>query len=107
MTVIPGQSEQKRLRPAAPPLQQERKRNAAAPVLVTEQQVLLSTAAAGAGPAPTPARGLTDAFRGAVAALHGIFAAPTTQIRPGRRVVPPRSRSYYESSLMSRELFRL
>ena len=74
-----------------------------APVLVTEQQVLLSTAAAVRR--PTASRRLADAFRGVAAAVHSVFSMPNP--RSHAPVVPPRSRSYYESSLVLRERMRL
>lgn len=106
MTVLPRTSEQNRPDTDSAAQQEELERLATPPVLVTEQQVRLSTAAAGSLPGTETARGLTDAFRRVVSALHGIFVA-TAQQRPHRGSVPPRSRSYYESSLVSRERMRL
>ena len=108
MTVSPRTSEQNRPDTDSAAQQEELERLATPPVLVTEQQVRLSTAAAaGSLPRTETAHGLTDAFRRVVSALHGIFVAPAAQQRPHRGSVPPRSRSYYESSLVSRERMRL
>ena len=107
MTVLPRTSEQNRPDTVSAAQQEELERLATPPVLVTEQQVRLSTAAAGSLPSTETAPGLTDAFRRVVSALHGVFVAPAAQQRPHRGSVPPRSRSYYESSLVSRERMRL
>ena len=106
MTVIPGTSEENVRASNSRPVEEQRERPTAAPVLVTEEQVRFSTAAAGTvAPARTSHR-LTDTFRVVVTALHRLFEAPTDE-RPQRRVIPPRSRSYYETSLVSRERLRL
>jgi hypothetical protein len=68
-----------------------------APVLITPQEVLLSTAAAmSSRPAPISRR-LIDAIRGVGAAL---------QLPPARRHYPSRL-SYLEHSRMAREMDRL
>ena len=106
MTVIPEESEQNVHASDSAPVQEEREQSTATPVLVTEQQVRFSTSAAGTvQPARTTHR-VTDAFGLVVTALHRLVAAPTHE-RPKRQVVPPRSRSYYETSLVSRERLRL
>jgi hypothetical protein len=75
----------------------------AAPVLVTEQQVLLGTAAAARR--PTTASRAAEAIRGVATAVRNVVAMPGS--RPRRPAIPARSRSYYESSLVSREWMRL
>jgi hypothetical protein len=76
---------------------------AEASVLVTEQQVLLSTAAAARR--PTTAHRLGDVIRGVATAVLSIYALTATR-RPSP-LIPPRSRGYYESSLVSRARMRL
>jgi hypothetical protein len=68
--------------------------------LITEQQVLFSTAAAVALPGET--RG--GAHRPGTGALHAMFAA--SEKRPARRHYPKRY-GYLENALMSREMDRL
>ena len=75
-----------------------------AQVLVTEQQVLFSTAAAVALP-PAKIRRFGDTIHQAVsAAVRAIFAAPEKP--PARRHYPKRL-GFLESALMSREMDRL
>jgi len=74
-----------------------------AQVLVTEQQVLFSTAAAVALP-PAKTRRLSDTIAAVGAAVRAIFAAPEKP--PARRHYPKRL-GYLESALMSREMDRL
>jgi len=107
MTALPRTSEENRPETVSAGLQEERERLTVPPALVTEQQVRLGTAAAVSLPRTGVTHGLTDALRRMVTALHGVFTASTRQGRPERPSVPPRSRSYYESSLVSRERMRL
>ena len=107
MTALPRTSEENRPETVSAGLQEERERLTVPAVLVTEQQIRLGTAAAVSLPRTGATHGLTDALRRMVTALHGVFAASTRQGRPERPSVPPRSRSYYESSLVSRERMRL
>ena len=107
MTALPRTSEENRPETVSAGLQEERERLTVPPVLVTEQQIRLGTAAAVSLPRTGATHGLTDALRRMVTALHGVFAASTRQGRPERPSVPPRSLSYYESSLVSRERMRL
>ena len=106
MTVLPGTSDENMRVSNSLPEQEESEQSTAPTVLVAEQQVLFSTAAAGTVEPTRSAHRLTDAFHLVVAALHRLVEAPTHE-RPKRRVVPPRSRSYYETSLVSRERMRL
>ena len=107
MTVLPRTSEENRPETVSGGPLEERGRLAGPPVIVTEQQVRLGTAAAVSLPSTGATHGLTDALRRMVTALHGVIAASTRQGRPERRSVSRRSRSYYESSLVSRERMRL
>ena len=107
MTALPRTSEENRPETVSAGLQEERERLTVPAVLVTEQQIRLGTAAAVSLPRTGATHGLTDALRRMVTALHGVFAASTRQGRPERPSVPPRPRSYYESSLVSRERMRL
>ena len=72
------------------------------PTLITEQQVMFSTAAAVALPAAKSRRwtGMIGAVRGAV---HALFVSPQ---KPVRGDVPKRY-SYLENALMAREMHRL
>ena len=106
MTVIPEESEENVRASDSALVEEDREQSTATPVLVTEQQVRFSTAADGTVQPARTAHRLTDAFRVVVTALHRLVEAPTHE-RSKRRVVPPRSRSYYETSLVSRERLRL
>jgi hypothetical protein len=71
-----------------------------APVLITEQEVLFSTATAvRARPAKTR--------RGFSAVLRGIFVNPTSNPEKPRRHYPPRRNSLLEHAAMAREMHRL
>jgi hypothetical protein len=71
-----------------------------APVLITEQEVAFSTAAAvRIRPAKTP--------RGLIAVLRGIFADTTANAEKPRRHYPPRRNSFMEHAAMAREMHRL
>jgi hypothetical protein len=71
-----------------------------APVLITEQEVLFSTAAG--------ARVRTAKTRhGLIAVLHGIFANSTANAEKPRRHYPPRRSSFVEHAAMAREMHRL
>jgi hypothetical protein len=72
-----------------------------APVLITEQEVAFSTAAAvRIRPAKTR--------RGLIAVLRGIFADSTTaNAEKPRRHYPPRRYSFMEHAAMAREMHRL
>jgi hypothetical protein len=107
MTVLPAVSKEKVVEQAPPPAAQELEQAPPTQVLVTEQQVLFGTAAAGSVQRTRTTRGFTAAVRVVATALHHLLTMPTAQPRPTRRVIPPRSRSYYETSLVSRERARL
>jgi hypothetical protein len=77
-----------------------------APVLITEQQVLLSTAAAVPLPRSKTTHRLTEVIHVVAVAIRQIFIAPTTDPRP-RRHYAMRSDSYLEHSRMAREMYRL
>jgi hypothetical protein len=70
------------------------------PVLITEQEVVFSTAAA------VPVR-RTNTRRGLIAVLRGIFVNPTTNAEKPRRHYPPRRNSLLEHTAMAREMHRL
>jgi hypothetical protein len=74
-----------------------------AQVLITEQQVLLSTAAAVALP-PAKTRRWSYPIEAVSAALRAMFAA--SEKPPARRHYPKRH-GYLENALMSREMDRL
>ncbi len=71
--------------------------------LITEQQVLFSTAAAVALP-PVKTRWWSDTVHAVSGALHAVFAA--SEKPPARRHYPKRY-DYLENALMSREMDRL
>ena len=71
-----------------------------APVLITEQEVVFSTAAAvRVRPAKTR--------RGLIAVLRGIFVNSTANAQKPRRHYPPRRNSFLEHAAMAREMHRL
>ena len=71
-----------------------------APVLITEQEVLFSTATAvRAQPAKTR--------RGFIAVLRGIFVNSTANAQRPRRDYPPRRNVVMEHAAMAREMHRL
>ena len=70
------------------------------PVLITEQEVVFSTAAA------VPVRP-TKTRRGLIAVLRGIFVNPTASAEKPRRHYPPRRNSVLEHAAMAREMHRL
>jgi hypothetical protein len=71
--------------------------------LITEQQVLLSTASAVALP-PAKTHRWSDTIHAVSGALHAMFAA--SEKPPARRHYPKRH-GYLENALMSREVDRL
>lgn len=75
-----------------------------ASVLITEQEVLFSSAAAEPLRPTKTSRPLTDAVRVVAAALARVFA--TSSERPVRQHYPARN-SFLENSRMSREIHRL
>ena len=74
------------------------------PVLISEQEVLLSTAAA--VPVQPTTGWWTGAARVIAAALHRMVRTSPPDSRPVRRYVPARY-NYLERALMSREMGRL
>ncbi len=76
----------------------------AVPVLITEQEVLLSTAAA--VPVQPTTRWWTGAAHVIAAALHRMVLTSPPDSRPVRRYVAERY-DYLERALMSREMGRL
>jgi hypothetical protein len=74
-----------------------------AQTLITEQQVLFSTAAAVALP-PAKTRRFSDTIQAVSATLRAIFAASE---KPRARRVYPKRYGYLENALMSREMDRL
>jgi len=77
------------------------------PALITEQEVLFSTAAAVPLPRTKSSHRLTDAIHVVAAAIRQIFVASTPNPRPARRNYPVRCDSYLEHSRMAREMYRL
>jgi hypothetical protein len=71
-----------------------------APVLITEQEVAFSTAAA------VPVRP-AKTRRGLTAVLRGIFVNSTANAEKPRRHYPPRRNSLLEHTTMAREMHRL
>jgi hypothetical protein len=71
--------------------------------LITEQQVLFSTAAAVALP-PAKTHRWSDAVHAVTAALRGVFAASEKQ--PAKRHYPKRH-DWLDNALMAREMDRL
>ena len=74
-----------------------------APTLITEQEVMLGTAAA---QRVQPTRWWTAPTRVVAATFRRVVPSPSTQPRPKRRRVPPRA-NYLEDSRMEREIHRL
>ncbi|WP_102142306.1 hypothetical protein [Mycobacterium hubeiense] len=70
------------------------------PVLITEQAVALSTAAA----VPLPR---TKSHRGVLAVLHAMFLSSSEKSRRVPRHYPPRRDAFLESAAMEREMHRL
>ena len=70
------------------------------PVLITEQEVVFSTAAAVLVRPAKTRRGLTSVLR-------GIFVNSTANAEKPRRHYPPRRDSYLEHAAMAREMHRL
>jgi hypothetical protein len=92
--------------PSAPRVEDSTER-VSTPALITEQEVVFSTAAAVALPSPTTTRRFSDRLR-SVATNVLVFLTPAPRPRPARRHVPARRYpSYFESSLESRERLRL
>ncbi|KZS81612.1 hypothetical protein [Mycobacterium persicum] len=69
-------------------------------VLITEQQVLFSSAAAIAAPATTHHRGLGTTLMAAIGHIHIRLPEP-------RPIYPRRETSYFEAARMSREMDHL
>ena len=69
-------------------------------VLITEQEVVFSTAAA------VPVRP-TKTRRGSIAVLRGIFVNPPANAEKPRRHYPPRRNSVLEHAAMAREMHKL
>jgi hypothetical protein len=70
------------------------------PVLITEQEVAFSTAAAVALPRTKPARR-------AIAAVRAMFSSSVGDARSVPRHYPPRRPAYLEEAAMAREMHRL
>jgi hypothetical protein len=70
------------------------------PVVITEQEVAFSTAAA----VPLPR---TKPTRKVIAALRAVFLSSPADARPARRHYPPRRDSFLEQAAMAREMHRL
>jgi hypothetical protein len=72
--------------------------------LITEQQVLFSTAAAAVALPPAKTHRWSDTVQAVTRALHAMFA--TSEKPPAQRHYPKRY-GYLENALMSREMDRL
>jgi hypothetical protein len=70
------------------------------PIVITEQELAFSTAAA----VPMP---LTKPHRGPLAALRAMFLGSSRDARPVPRHFPPRRDEFLESAAMEREMHRL
>ena len=70
------------------------------PVVITEQEVAFSTAAA----VPLPR---TKPTRGVIAALRAMFLSSRADTRPAPRHYPPRRDAFLEQAAMVREMRRL
>ena len=70
------------------------------PVLITEQAVAFSTAAAVSFPRTKPTRSVT-------AALRGMFVSSSADAQPAPRHCPPRRDAFLEQATMAREMRRL
>jgi hypothetical protein len=70
------------------------------PVVITEQAVAFSTAAAVALPRTKPTRRV-------IAALRAMFLSSSGDARPARRHYPPRRDAFLEEAAMEREMHRL
>jgi hypothetical protein len=70
------------------------------PVVITEQEVVFSTAAAVPSPRTKPARRV-------IAALRAMFLSSTEDARPAPRHYPPRRDAFLEEAAMAREMRRL
>ena len=70
------------------------------PVVITEQAVAFSTAAAVALPRTKPTRRV-------IAALRGMFLSSSEDARPARRHYPPRRDAFLEQAAITREIQRL
>ena len=70
------------------------------PVVITEQEVAFSTAAA----VPLPR---TKPTRRVIAALRGMFLSSSEDARPARRHYPPRRDAFLEQAAMARAMHRL
>jgi hypothetical protein len=70
------------------------------PVVITEQEVALSTAAA----VPLPRRKPTPRV---IAALRAMFLSSPADAQPARRHYPPRRDAFLEQAAMAREMHRL
>jgi hypothetical protein len=89
----------------APDTESSPKAGAAAPILITEQEVALSTAAA-VPLRPTRIRRGAAAISAALAALRRMSEALTPDVREPRRHYPRRY-EFLERSCMAREMERL
>jgi hypothetical protein len=70
------------------------------PVVITEQAVAFSTAAAVALPRTKPTRRV-------IAALRAMFLSSSEDARPARHHYPPRRDAFLEEAAMEREMHRL
>jgi hypothetical protein len=69
-------------------------------VLITEQEVAFSTAAAVSLPRTTPRRSV-------IAVLRAMFLSSSEDVRPVPRHYPPRRSEFLERAAMEREMHRL
>ena len=71
-----------------------------APIVITEQEVAFSTAAAVSLPRAKPTRGV-------IVALRRMFLSSSADARPVPRHYPPRRDAFLEEAAMKREMHRL
>jgi hypothetical protein len=70
------------------------------PVVITEQEVVFSTAAAVSLPRTKPTRRV-------IATLRAMFRSSSEDARPIPRHYPPRREAFLEEAAMAREMYRL
>ena len=75
-------------------------------VLITEQEVLFSTAVAVPLPRTKSRRRVSDVTRSVADAIRSMFHSSAAESRPKPRHYPPRN-DFLESSRMAREMYRL
>ncbi|MCW2688570.1 MAG: hypothetical protein JWR37_3460 [Mycobacterium sp.] len=81
---------------------------ATAPIVMTEREVVFSTAATSSHRRRQTTHWLTDSIRVAATSVRHMLASPRAgHNRPARKHYPPRTAGYYERGVIARELDRL